>query len=108
MLDQPRKAGGRSVSHMLTSHGGELFIHTLAAARSPLEDPPSISEGAGGRVTDYRIKVLHLCSYLAEIMNRIIVTECFYLQDFGELMHLCRLAPSAEENPAESPLGTGK
>ena len=57
MLDQPRKAGGRSVSHMLTSHGGELFIHTIAASRSPLEDPPSISEGVGGRVTDYRIKV---------------------------------------------------
>ena len=28
------------------SHGGEIFIHTLssAAARSTLEDPPSISE----------------------------------------------------------------
>ena len=43
------------MSHMLTSHGGEIFIHTLNIARSVLEDPPSISEGPGGRVTDYRI-----------------------------------------------------
>ena len=40
---------------MLTSHGGEIFIHTLNISRSILEDPPSISEGPGGRVTDYRI-----------------------------------------------------
>ena len=26
-------------------------------SRTPLEDPPSISEGCGGRVTDYRINV---------------------------------------------------
>jgi hypothetical protein len=38
------------------SHGGEIFIHTLSPARSILEEPPSISEGPGGRVTDYRIR----------------------------------------------------
>jgi hypothetical protein len=38
------------------SHGGEIFIHTLSPARSVLEEPPSISEGPGGRVTDYRIR----------------------------------------------------
>ena len=57
MLEQPRKSGARVISHMLTSHGGELYIHVLATARSILEDPPSISEGCGGRVTDYRINV---------------------------------------------------
>lgn len=46
---------GKSLSHMLTSHGGEIFIHNLNMGRSVLEDPPGISEGAGGRVTDYRI-----------------------------------------------------
>lgn len=51
----PRKQGGKLTSHMLGSHGGEIFIHTLCTARSVLEDPPSISEGCGGRVTDYRI-----------------------------------------------------
>ncbi|GLV34715.1 asunder [Carabus blaptoides fortunei] len=55
MLEMPRKLGGKMTSHMLAAHGGEIFIHTLFTARSVLEDPPSISEGCGGRVTDYRI-----------------------------------------------------
>ena len=55
MLEMPRRSGTKIMSHMLTSHGGEIFIHTLNIARSVLEDPPSISEGPGGRVTDYRI-----------------------------------------------------
>ena len=54
MLEMQKK-GSKLISHMLTSHGGEIFIHSLAASRSALEDPPSISEGPGGRVTDYRI-----------------------------------------------------
>ena len=57
MLEMPRKAGGKIISHMLAAHGGEIFVHTLVTARSLLEDPPSISEGCGGRVTDYRITV---------------------------------------------------
>ncbi|XP_071082400.1 integrator complex subunit 13-like [Haliotis cracherodii] len=69
MLEQPRKTGAKVISHMLTSHGGEIFIHTIPTARSILEDPPSISEGSGGRVTDYRIP------------------------DFGEFMKSNRLAP---------------
>ncbi|XP_067129120.1 integrator complex subunit 13 [Centruroides vittatus] len=55
MLEMPRKSGTKVLSHMLASHGGEIFIHTLGTSRSILEDPPSISEGCGGRVTDYRI-----------------------------------------------------
>ena len=55
MLEMPRKSGGKILSHMLAAHGGEIFIHTLGTSRSVLEDPPSISEGPGGRVTDYRI-----------------------------------------------------
>jgi hypothetical protein len=57
MLEMPaRRSGGvKIISHMLTSHGGEIFVHTLSTARTVLEDPPSISEAAGGRVTDYRI-----------------------------------------------------
>ncbi|XP_043280579.1 integrator complex subunit 13 isoform X2 [Venturia canescens] len=55
MLEMARKSGGKAISHLLASHGGEIFIHTLSTARSVLEDPPSISEGCGGRVTDYRI-----------------------------------------------------
>ncbi|XP_035212649.1 integrator complex subunit 13-like isoform X2 [Stegodyphus dumicola] len=69
MLEMPRKSGSKVLSHMLASHGGEIFIHTLGTGRSILEDPPSISEGCGGRVTDYRIN------------------------DFGEFMKQNRLVP---------------
>ncbi|KAI5624104.1 protein asunder-like isoform X1, partial [Silurus asotus] len=55
LLEQPRKAGSKVISHMLSCHGGEIFLHMLNSTRSTLEDPPSISEGCGGRVTDYRI-----------------------------------------------------
>ena len=55
MLEMPRKTGGKVISHMLACHGGDIYIHTMYTARSVLEDPPSISEGVGGRVADYRI-----------------------------------------------------
>ena len=69
MLEMPRRSGSKVLSHMLTAHGGEIFLHTLHTpqagggvgagqqqlGRTPLDDPPSISEGPGGRVTDYRI-----------------------------------------------------
>lgn len=56
LLEMPRgKTGAKLNSHLLSAHGGEIFIHTLQVARSCLEDPPSILEGCGGRVTDYRI-----------------------------------------------------
>lgn len=62
LLEQPRKSGSKVISHMLSSHGGEIFLHVLNSNRSTLEDPPSISEGCGGRVTDYRITVGPACS----------------------------------------------
>ncbi|NXW33561.1 INT13 protein, partial [Phaetusa simplex] len=72
LLEQPRKSGSKVISHMLSSHGGEIFLHVLSSSRSILEDPPSISEGCGGRVTDYRIT------------------------DFGEFMRENRLTPFLE------------
>ncbi|XP_060114106.1 integrator complex subunit 13 isoform X1 [Heteronotia binoei] len=72
LLEQPRKSGSKVISHMLSSHGGEIFLHVLSSSRSTLEDPPSISEGCGGRVTDYRIT------------------------DFGEFMRENRLTPFLE------------
>nr|XP_043878373.1 integrator complex subunit 13 isoform X1 [Solea senegalensis] len=78
LLELPRKSGSKVISHMLSSHGGEIFLHVLNSNRSTLEDPPSISEGCGGRVTDYRIT------------------------DFGEFMRENRLTPFSEasHNPA--------
>ncbi|KAJ7363295.1 hypothetical protein OS493_011579 [Desmophyllum pertusum] len=84
MLEQPKKSGGKLVSHILASHGGDIFIHCLATFRTPMEDPPSISEGCGGRVTDYRIN------------------------DFGEFMKANRLAPySWNKKKGKSPLEKG-
>ncbi|XP_058813409.1 protein asunder [Topomyia yanbarensis] len=69
LLEMPKKSGGKITSHLLSAHGGEIFIHSLNTSRSCLEDPPSISEGGGGRVTDYRIN------------------------DYGQLMQLHRIVP---------------
>ncbi|XP_062338844.1 integrator complex subunit 13 isoform X2 [Osmerus eperlanus] len=77
LLEQPRKSGSKVISHMLSSHGGEIFLHVLNSTRSTLEDPPSISEGCGGRVTDYRIT------------------------DFGEFMRENRLTPVPESQFAD-------
>jgi hypothetical protein len=56
MLEQPRRSGmGKLISHMLISHKGAIFLHSTPQGKSPLEDPPSMTEGCGGRVTDYRI-----------------------------------------------------
>lgn len=69
LLEMPKKSGGKITSHLLSAHGGEIFIHSLNTSRSCLEEPPSISEGGGGRVTDYRIN------------------------DFGQMMQLHRIVP---------------
>ena len=79
MLEQPRKSGTKVISHMLASHGGEIFIHAINTARSLLEDPPSISEGCGGRVTDYRINVSDRggVSFADRINTRTVYKEIF-------------------------------
>ena len=59
---------------MLSSHGGEIFLHVLNSNRSTLEDPPSISEGCGGRVTDYRITVRSTHSSCVKINDSIILS----------------------------------
>jgi hypothetical protein len=65
MLEMPRvgKGGGKSVTHVLTCNNGEIFIHSLFTGKSMLENMPSITEGPGGKVTDYRI------NDLAEVKN---------------------------------------
>lgn len=77
MLEMPRKSGGKITSHLLAAHGGEIFIHTLCTARSVLEDPPSISEGCGGRVTDYRITDFGLLIK----QNTLVPIKAAYVQD---------------------------
>ena len=74
MLEMPRLKGSKYMSHMLSSHCGELYIHTLGTGRSILEDPPSISEGSGGRVTDYRI------NDFGEMMKKNRLVACRHIQ----------------------------
>ena len=59
MLEQSAVGGqgNKIMSHSLISHGGHIYIHALTVKRTLLEECPSISEGHGGRVTDYRINV---------------------------------------------------
>lgn len=60
MLEVIRRNGTKSLSHLLAAHSGQIYMHSLSIGRSLHEDPPSISEGIGGRVTDYRITVIKL------------------------------------------------
>lgn len=81
LLEQPRKSGSKVISHMLSSHGGEIFLHVLNSNRSTLEDPPSISEGCGGRVTDYRITVCTApisCSEIFSKVDLVLNVFCFF------------------------------
>ncbi|XP_034112364.1 protein asunder [Drosophila nasuta] len=55
LLEVPRKTGTKTTSHMLSARGGEIFVHSLSIARSTMDEAPSISDGPGGRVADYRI-----------------------------------------------------
>jgi hypothetical protein len=55
LLEMPKKSGGKATSHLLTAHGGEIFIHSLNTTRSIFEEAPSISELPGGKVVNYRI-----------------------------------------------------
>lgn len=101
LLEQPRKSGSKVISHMLSSHGGEIFLHVLNCNRSTLEDPPSISEGCGGRVTDYRITVSSAHSSSAETNSDVNLTVfccCCFLKDFGEFMRENRLTPVSESS----------
>lgn len=54
LLEMPRKSGGKITSHLLCAHGEGIFIHSLNTSRSILEESPSISEGVGGKIVNYR------------------------------------------------------
>lgn len=52
-----KSKSNRMTTHILASHNGELYIHSLATAQQRLNigDPPSIVDGLGGKVNDYRL-----------------------------------------------------
>lgn len=72
-----KQGGGKSISHVLKSYNGEIFIHTVSSGRTVLEDPPPISESPGGKVAQYRIA------------------------DFGNFMKLNLLQPAKRKQPTD-------
>jgi hypothetical protein len=58
LLEQPRKGTQKLITHVLMNHAGSIYIHCIPSTRNHVEEPPSISEGWGGRITDYRISDL--------------------------------------------------
>lgn len=55
-LEMPRIKNTKLISHMLQTHNGELFIHSLRCNKTLFDNPPSIIEAVGGSVPDYRVK----------------------------------------------------
>lgn len=95
MLEMPRK---KIMSHMLSSHENELFIHGLSFSRTILEDPPSISEGSGGRVTDYRINDFGMFMKLNKL------TKCSYKPNLDPMTPSARAQLYLERQTAYWPL----
>ena len=66
-------------------------MHVMETSRNILEDPPSISEGLGGRITDYRIPVRTLeCAYVKKWFQ--FFDSLARSQDFVEFMKMNMLA----------------
>lgn len=58
---------------------GEIFLHCLPSGKSCFDDPPSISESWGGRLTDYRIAVSYyktLIIGLITMFKHLLVVHC--------------------------------
>eukprot|EP00102_Acyrthosiphon_pisum_P011212 XP_008179867.1 PREDICTED: protein asunder-like [Acyrthosiphon pisum] len=55
LLETFKQGGGKTISHVLKSYNGEIYIHTVSSGRTVFEDLPSISEGPGGKVIQYRV-----------------------------------------------------
>lgn len=57
MLEISKSKSNRMTTHILASHGGELYIHSLATSQHKhnFGDPPSIGDNLGGKVGNYRM-----------------------------------------------------
>jgi len=55
LLEMIKQGGAKTISHVLKSYNGEIYIHTVSSGHTVLDDLPSISESPGGKVSQYRI-----------------------------------------------------
>lgn len=88
LLEMIKQGGGKSMSHVLKSYNGEIFIHTVSPGRTVLEDPPSISEGPGGKVSQYRVADLGVFMKLNSLHHpkRKLTEEKNYVEDSKEIL----------------------
>lgn len=58
LLEMPKrdKNGQKINSHLLSARGGEIFIHTLSVNKLCVDEHPAITDGEGGKVSDYRLQ----------------------------------------------------
>jgi len=62
LLDMIKQRGDKSISHVLKSHNGEIYMHTVSSGKRVFEDLPAICKGPGGKVTQYRIN--DFCNFM--------------------------------------------
>lgn len=57
MLEICKSKSNRMTTHILASHDGELYIHSLATMQQKVNvnEPPAINDSLGGKVGDYRV-----------------------------------------------------
>ena len=56
LSDSDEKADSKSKKqHMMTSHGGDIYLHRITEPQK-IAEPPNILDGPGGRRSDYREK----------------------------------------------------
>jgi len=59
---------------------GTIFLQSIPSSRSLHEDSPSISEGWGGKVSDYRIAVSKPTLYLPDCYLRFLAVLLVWVQ----------------------------
>ncbi|KAL4127372.1 hypothetical protein QTP88_011546 [Uroleucon formosanum] len=62
LLETIEQNGGTTISHVLKSYNGEIYIHAVLSGRTVFEDLPSISDDPGEKVTQYR--VADFCNFM--------------------------------------------
>ena len=75
MLEIFKSKSNRMTTHVLASHGGELYVHSLATNQKLNIDSPSISDSLGGKVGDYRV------NDFVEFMRQHTLTICPTVDD---------------------------
>jgi len=60
LLEGANKEPGTApqVSHMLSCHGGDIYLHKRQGIQNNVTEPPALADGPGGQRIDYRVSEL--------------------------------------------------